>query len=237
MFNLFKKNNRQDDIKEIKGFLNIHLSQLIKAKDKIPDDVFDVTKFSLEEILSTFKSMGFLMMKNDFEGCIKLSRTILESAINLRYIYKEDTEQRAKNFKTASIKNLSKKFELLEEHTPEAKEMNDYFQKLLKDYNLDKKVVRDKFKEVNSDSTYVRSYKRLSEYIHPTYRPQKVNFNEDSPYVLEMKRTVRSDTCIMTLMALMDVCTKYDLDGGIMVIEEPEYKGTVFFSTNPKKME
>lgn len=231
MFNFFKK---KENFKEIKSILIDHLNQINNKKTSIPGDVFDVTRFSLEEILSTFESMDTLIKKNDTEGCIKLSRTIIENSITLRYIYKEDTEKRAKNFKTTSIKKLSEKFESLNEDIPEAKEMHDYFQELLKDYIPDKKI-RDKFKAVNSDSTYVRSYKRLSEYIHPTYRPQKIDFTENTPYILEMKRTVRSDTCIMTLMALMDVCIKYDLDGGFMVIDDPEYKGTVFFSTNPMR--
>lgn len=233
MFNFLKK--KTTNFEEIRSLLIDHIKQINDKKNSIPEDVFDVTKFSIEEILSTFESMDTLMGKNDIGGCIKLSRTILENSINLRYIYKEDIENRAKNFKTASIKKLSEKFESLDQHTPEAKEMYDYFQKLLKDYIPDNKKIRDKFKEVNSDSTYVRSYKRLSEYIHPTYRPQKIDFNKDTPYILEMKRTVRSDTCIITLTALMDICIKYDLDGGVMVIEEPEYKGTVFFSTNPVK--
>lgn len=232
MLNLFKK---KSVFAPIKSILRDHIRQLQDKKSLIPEDVFDVTKFSIEEMLSTFESMDILIKKNDIGGCIKLSRTILENSINLRYIYKEDIENRAKNFKTASIKKLSEKFESLDECTPEAKEINSYLQKLLKDYIPDKKNIRDKFKEVNSDSTYIRSYKRLSEYIHPTYRHQKIDFNKNTPYILEMKRTVRSDTCIIALTALMDICIKYDLDGGIMVIEEPEYKGTVFFSTNPVK--
>jgi hypothetical protein len=226
---------KKTNFTEIISVLIDHIRQIKDKKNSIPEDVFDVTIFSLEEILSTFESMDTLIEKNDIGGCLKLSRTILENSINLRYIYKEDIESRAKNFKTESIKKLSEKFESLDEYTPEAKEMYDYFQKLLKDYVPDKKKIRDKFKEVNSDSTYVRSYKRLSEYIHPTYRHQKIDFSKNTPYILELKRTVRSDTCIIALTALMDVCIKYDLNGGGMIIEEPEYKGTVFFSTNPLK--
>ena len=97
--------------------------------------------------------------------------------------------------------------------------------------------MREKFKAVNLDRMYVRSYKRLSEYVHPVYRPKKVDFNELGPYTLEMKRTVESDTCIVTLMALEKVCTKYDLSGGIMRIDDPGYKGIVYFATNPKREE
>lgn len=233
MFNFFKKKTK---FYAVKLFLIDHLKQLEERKSSIPEDIFDVTKFSLENILDTFVSMDILIEKNDFEGCIKLSRSILENSINLQYIYKEDTEKRAKNFKLTSVKRLTEKFEVLDEYTPEAKEMNDFFMEKLKEYTSEKNM-RDKFKAVNSDHTYIRSYKRLSEYIHPVYRPKKVDFNEPRPYALEMKRTVESDTCLVTLMALEVVCRKYDLDGGVMVIDDPGYKGVVLFATNPKREE
>ncbi len=235
MFNLFKK---KTNFVAIRSVLTDHLKQLDEKKSSIPEDVFDITKFSLEEILSTFESMETLIRKNDFEGCIKLSRSILENSVNLKYIYMEETEKRAKNFKLTSVKKLTEKFHSLgNEYTPEAKELNDYFEGLLKDY-VPEKNMRDKFRAINIDDMYVRSYKRLSEYIHPVYRAKKVDFNEDHrPYVLEMKKTVRSDTALVTLMALEVVCAKYDLEGGIMSIDEPGYKGTVLFATNRKRAE
>jgi len=231
MFDLFKKKTKFSAIKDL---LKDHLKQLEDKKTLIPDDIFDVTKFSMEELLSTFESIDTLIIKNDFEGCAKLSRCILETSINLQYIYKEDTENRAKNFKLTSVKKLTDKFNSLEETTLEAEKMNDYFTGLLKDYEPEKNI-RDKFKAVDSDSIYVRSYKRLSEYIHPVYRPQKIDFNENRPYINEIKRTIRSDTSLVTLTSLVDVCTKFDLDGGIMMIYDPEYKGFIYFATNPKK--
>ena len=233
MFNFLKK---RTGFGAVQSILIDHLTQLEEKKDSIPDDVFDVTKFTLEEILSIFGSMDILMKKNDFDGCIKLSRSILENSINLQYIYKEDTEKRAKNFKLSSLKGMTRKFEALDEYTPEAKEMYEFFQKELEGYEREKNV-RDKFKAVDSDATYVRSYRRLSEFVHPVYRHERIDFTEDRPFVLELKRTVRSDTGLVTLMALKRVCTKYDLDGGVVRIDDPEYKGIVFFATNPKRQE
>lgn len=233
MINLFKKKSKFTPIKSI---LIDHLEQLNEKKNSIPEDIFDVTKFSLEEILGVFESMDILMKKGDYEGCIKLSRSILENSINLQYIYKEETESRAKNFKLASLRGMKRKFEALDEYTPEAKEMNDFFQERLKEF-VPEKNIRDKFKAVNSDTTYVRSYRRLSEFIHPVYRPQRIDFKENRPLVVELRRTVRSDTCLVTLMALEAICSKYDLDGGVMMIDDPGYKGVVFFATNPKKQE
>jgi hypothetical protein len=233
MLNLFKKKTK---FGAIKSMLVDHLSELEQKKDSIPEDVFDVTKFTLQEILGVFESMDILMQKNDFDGCIKLSRSILENSINLQYIYKEDTEKRAKNFKLSSLKGMARKFEALDEYTPEAKEMYEFFQKELKDHEPEKNV-RDKFKAVNSDATYLRSYRRLSEFVHPVYRHEKIDFTENRPFVMELKRTVRSDTSLVTLMVLEKVCTKYDLDGGVMSIDDPGYKGIVFFATNPKRQE
>ncbi len=232
MLNFFKK---KTEFGEMKLFIISHLKQLEEKKGSIPEDVFDVTKFSLEEILSVFESMDTLMAKNDFSGCIKLSRSILENSINLQYIYKEDIEKRAKNFKLSSIKILSDKFEGLDEINEEAKIMYDFFQKELKEYQPEKNI-RGKFQSVNSDATYVRSYKRLSEFIHPVYRAKKVDFNEGRPYVMEMRRTVLSDTGLVTLIALEKVCKKYDLDGGIVMIDDLGYKGIIFFATNPNKV-
>lgn len=232
MFNFLK---RKTEFTPIKSILIDHMRQLEEKKSSIPEDVFDATKFSIEEFVGIFESMDTLLNKNDFEGCMKLSRSILENSINLQYIYKENTEKRAENFKLTQVKGMTKKFEALDEYTPEAKEMYDLFKEKLKDYKEPK--IREKFTSVNSETQYLTSYQRLSEFIHPTYRPERINFNETRPFVENLKRIVRTDTCVITLMALEAVCLKYDLDGGIMVIDEPGYKGTLFFATNPKKAE
>lgn len=233
MFNFLKKKTIFGPMRQM---LADHLEQISEKRESIPQDVFDVTMFTFEEIQGVFESMGTLMQKRDYAGCIKLSRSILENSINLQYIYKEDTEKRAKNFKLASLKGMAKKFESLDEYTPEAKEMYEFFQEKLKEYTPEKSV-RDKFRAVNSDATYVRSYRRLSEHVHPTYRSRRLDYSDKGPYIEELKRTVRADTCLITLMALERVCTRYDLDGGVMMIDDLGYKGTVFFATNPQKME
>lgn len=232
MFNLFTK---KTNFGAIKSILIDHLRQLKDKKSSISEDVFDVTKFSVEEFISIFESMDILIEKNDFEGCIKLSRSILENSINLQYIYKEDIEKRSKNFKLTQVKGMTKKFEALDEYTSEAKEMYDLFKEQLKDYKETR--IREKFEAVNSEALYLESYQRLSEFIHPTYRSGKINFAEKRPFVENLKRIVRADTCLITLMSLEAVCVKYDLDGGVMVIDDLGYKGPVVFATNPKKME
>lgn len=218
----------------MRQILSDHLGQLEEKRRSIPQDVFDVTMYTIEEIRSVFESMDILMQKGDYAGGIKLSRSILENSINLQYIYKEDLEKRAKNFKLDSLKKMARKFDPLDEYTPEVKEVKNFFKENLKEY-VPEKPMWKKFKEVNSDEIYERSYRRISEHIHPTYRAYRLDYTENRPYIEELKRTVRADTGVITLIALEKVCTKYDLDGGEMVIDDLGYKGIVFFSTNPTK--
>lgn len=232
MFNFFKKKTMFGPIRQM---LLDHLEQVKEKRGSMSEDVFDVTKYSIEEFISVFESMDTLIAENDFEGCIKLARSILENSVNLQYIYKEDIENRSANFKLTQIKGMTKKFEALDEFTPEAKEMHEFFKEKLKDYK--KITIGEKFAAVNFEQQYLTSYQRLSEFVHPTYRAVRINFTEKRPFVDNLKRIVRSDTCLVTLMGLKDVCTKYDLNGGIMMIDEPGYIGHVFFATNPKKAE
>lgn len=219
----------------MKLLLQEHLKQLQEKRDSIAIDIFDITKFTIEEFISIFDSMDILMKNNDFEGCIKLSRSILENSINLQYIYQKDSNERSKNFKLTAVKGMIKKFESLNEYDSELKEINDFFKEELEGYKQTQ--IRQKFETVNSEDQYLKSYQRLSEFIHPTYRAKKIDFTEKRPFVDNLKRIVRSDTCVVTLMALKVICTKYDMDGGVMMIDEPEYKGDLFFATNPEKAE
>lgn len=236
MFNLFKKNQRTEDLKQIKIFLRKHKEQLIKNKDKVPQDIFDVTNFFFDEVLDIYESMDILIRKDHFRGCLPMARLLLENSINLQYVYKQDTEQRAKNYKLASANSFLKRLSTLKETNSELNEMKAVFENELKDYAPDKKTLRDKAEEVNMQSMYKDSYKRLSEYIHSEYRANR-DLNRVGPYTEYLKRMVFSDTLLVTLEALKSVCERYDLDGGVMIIDDPGYKGVIFFATNPKKQE
>lgn len=233
MFNFKRKKKNFVAMEDI---LQEHLKQLNEKKESMPQDVFDITRFSIEEFISCFKSMQTLIKSKDYEGCLKISRPILETSANIRYIFKGDAENRAKNFKIKSVKNLSDRMSSLsdEEYTVEIRELNDYFQEILKDY-VPEKNIREKFKEAQMEETYLRSYKRLSEFVHPVYKTEKIDFEVERPYTTELKRTVEVDTCLITLEALKDICVKYDLDGTISMIDNPGYKALILFATNPKK--
>jgi len=236
MFNFFKKNQHSEDLKQIKSFLRAHLNQLIDAKAKVPQDIFDVTKFFLEENLDFYESMDILIQKNHFRGCIPIARSIFENSINLQYIYKQDTEQRAKNFKLASMSAFLKRWQSMKEYTPEAEEMKAFMENEIKNYVPDNKTLKQKADEVGVQSSYKDVYKRLSEYVHSGYKSKR-DFDDGRPYTIYLKRIVFSDTLIVTLEALKKVCEMYDLDGGVMVIDDPGYKGVLLYATNPKREE
>lgn len=236
MISLFKKNSRAADIGEIRSFIRDHRNVFTKLEGKIPDDVFDVTCFFFDEILDIYESMEILMQKNHFRGCLPMARLLLENSINLQYIYKQDTEERAKQYKLKSASSYYKRFSTLNDPAPEYQELKKIFEEKLKEYVPNKMTLKEKAKEVNLHSTYKDSYARLSGYVHSEYKGSR-DLSEARPYNDYLRRMVFSDTLLVTLDALKSICEKYDLDGGVMIIDDPGYKGVVFFATNPKKQE
>ena len=239
MFNPFKKSLRQKDFKEVRRFFVNHFKQLHDAKEGIPQDVFDVSSFFITEAVQLFDSIDILTSKNHFRGCLPIARTIMEISINFQYIYKQDVEKRAKNFKLDSMWEMKRKGDSVADESVNNPAYQEYMSKIadeLKDYKKVKKTVYEKAKETNMESSYISTYRRLSEYVHSGYQPVR-DFDEKGPYNDFLNRVVHSDTVMFILMGLKCMCEKYDLDGGFMVIDDPGYKGIVFFSTNPKKEE
>lgn len=239
MWNPFKKPTRNKDLIEVRKFLVSHFKQFHDAKEIISQDIFDVTIFLLTEAIQLFDSIDILSRKNHFRGCLPIARNIMEISINLQYIYKKDIELRAKNFKLDSMYEMKRKGDSVEEESKNNPVYQEYMKKLdkeLKDYKKEKKTVYEKAEEVNMKSSYISTYRRLSEYVHSGYRPVR-DFDEDGPYNDFLKRVVFSDTVIFMLIGLKSVCEKYDLAGGFMVIDDAGYNGVILFSTNPKKEE
>jgi hypothetical protein len=239
MFGIFNKPSRKKDLKAVKGFLIDHFQQLHNAKDRIPQDVFDVSAFFITEAIQLFDSIDILTRKNHFRGCLPIARTIMEISINFQYIYKQDIEKRAKNFKLDSMLEMKRKGDSVADESVNNPAYQEYMSKIadeLKDYKKVKKTVYEKAKETNMESSYISTYRRLSEYVHSGYQPVR-DFDEKGPYNDFLKRVVYSDTVMFIMMGLKSMCEQYDLDGGFMVIDDPGYKGIIFFSTNSKKEE
>ncbi len=237
MFNLFKKNTQHENLKQVKDFILEHSEEFSINKEKISQDVFDVTMFFFKEVLDLYESMDILIQKDHFRGFLPISRSLLENSINIQYIYDKDTENRAKNFKLASIDKFLKRHKGQKYDEPECKEMESKFKEMLKDYVPGPRMtIEDKFKQVNSHSLYKDEYKRLCEYVHSDYKGPR-DLNDNGPYPAYLRRLVFSDTLLVVLEALKSICERFDLEGGVMVIDDPGYKGKLFYSTNPKKSE
>ena len=236
MFNFLKRNSRSDDMKIAKDFFAIHFNQILENKERISQDVFDVTMFFIEEAIILYDSMDLLMQENHFQGCLPIAKSLLENSINIQYIYNDDIEVRAKNFKLASASNFLKRFSKVDDNSIEHKEVKKQFENILKDYSPENKTIKQKSDEINIGSVYQDVYKRLSEYVHPSYKLNR-DFDQIRPYIIYLKRVVFSDILLINAEALRRICEKYDLDGAVIKIDDPGYKGIVFHSTNPKKQE
>lgn len=239
MFSLFNKPSRKKDLNAVKVFLGTHLQQLHDAKDRVPQDVFDVSAFFITEAIQLFDSVDILTRKNRFRGCLPLARTIIEISINFQYIYKKNVQQRAKNFKLDSMWEMKRKGDNVANEALDNPFYKEFMGKIadeLKDHKKEKKNIYEKAKETNMKSSYISTYRRLSEYVHSGYQPVRY-FDEKGSYNDFLKRVVYSDSVMFMLMGLKSMCEKYDLEGGCMVIDDPGYKGIIFFSTNPKREE
>lgn len=224
------------EFEQIIKFLQGHLLELEKNNNRIPQDVFDVTKFFLEEDIDIYVSMDILMRKEHFRGCLAMTRALLENAINLQYIYSKDTNDRARNYKLASENNILKRIENSGNLAKSFSHMVAKLKEDLKDFKHEKRI-SEKAQEIGYLSTYNDAYRRLSEFVHSSYRPER-ELGDKGITATYLRRIVFRDALLVTLDALKTVCEKYDLDGGVMVIDNyPNANAMVMFSTNPKKWE
>ncbi len=233
MIEFFRK---KSDLEPTKFFLLVHIQQMLERKESIPADVLDVTRLLIEQAIETYESMYILLEKKQLNSCAALARSIYESSINLQYIFKEDTEERAKNFKQAAMVKFNKRYSNLKtKENPEAREWMKFMKEQVKDYKPDRKRLTEKMEEVRSNSIHKEAYSRLSEYAHSGYRANL--YLGDGPFTQYLTRVLFHDSLLIFGEGLMAVCEKYDLEGHVIIINSPGYKGTVFFHTNPKKAE
>ena len=236
MFNFWPRNKYRKDFKIVKYFLLIHLDQLLKKKENVPADVLDVMRSLIEQAVETYEAMYILLEKKHLNACAALARSLYESSINLQYILKENTEERARNFKQAAMVKFNKRYSNLKtKENPEAHEWMRFMKEQVKGYKPDGKRLTEKMEEVRSSSTHKEAYGRLSEYVHSGYR---ANLDlGDGPFTEYLTRVLFHDSLIVFGEGLMAVCEQYDLDVHVIIIDSSSYKGTVVFHTNPKKAE
>lgn len=237
----FGRKNREQ-VKELEiytAFLEVHLDQFRAKKGEIPEDLFVVTEFLLEEIIDMYQSMKVLYRKDHFRTCLILARSILESSINLRYIYKEDREKRASNFRRFSTKEYLKRAEKVKDITPEGKEMLDLLKKIAEAYtpsagnkrHWDGKSVREKSEEIGMGRDY-EIYSHLSTYLHGNFRGNR-DLSIQRPYNNNLRKIVSRDLLLFVTETLKVIAEAFDLDGGIIHMDYGDK--LIIFATNPKR--
>ena len=91
------------DLAAMNNELERHLAQLRNKKAEVQEDIFDVTAYLLEENIDLYQSIITLYKQEHFRSCLILVRNVLENFVNLQYIYANDAEKRAKNYRLYSM--------------------------------------------------------------------------------------------------------------------------------------
>jgi hypothetical protein len=185
----FLKSGEIKDLEDIRDFLQHWLRNFLLHEKDMSPVLFRVTNFIVRENIEIYNSIITLRKKGHFLSCLILARSILENSVNLQYIYREDTEQRAKNFDLFAMSGYVNRASGLDDISQENAELLSKMEDLLKDYkpsgknknNWDGKTIWDIFSELNLESFYITVYKRLSSFTHPTFNNR--NFSQDRPFI------------------------------------------------------
>ncbi len=221
-----EKRNQIKDLKQVRDLLNSHQKELLHKKSELPVDVFDVTEFFFRQNAELFDSIATLHKGGHFQSCVILARTLIENSINLQYIYREDHEQRAKNFKLFTLKQYVGRSDIVGDFLGK-RELIDSINNILKDYNptgkhkshWDGRSFKYICDELKMDSTYKAVYSRLSEYSHSGFT-RRFDYSEPGPYNDFLRLLVFRYSILMTAQTLKDINQKYDLLVGFMIITD-----------------
>lgn len=234
------------DLSEIKVFLGAHLKELVSRKADIQPDIYDATRYILQTLIESYDSIHTLYDNKHMESCIILARTVLENAVNLKYIHQDESksEQRARNFILYPMKPwLERSKNFPEEELKAKEELFTGIKKELEKYkpegnnknHWDGRTVKEVFEETHLISFYTEGYSRLSGFIHPHYK-SGIDMHTERPYFDFIRRFIFADILVVSLEALKMINERYDLLEGGMIIEDYPKKGIVFFfSVNNKK--
>jgi len=232
--------NEMKDVAVIRKMVMAHLNELVSRRKEINEDLFEVTAFLLDEIADALSAIATLK-KDHLKSSIMISRYILESSINLMYIYKQDPEKRALNYRAFSAKILLKKMEQgqesdkrIEKEIPRVKERADSFNPSGNNKNSwDGLSVKKIMEDLNLENMYNDWYVRMSSYIHPQYRGSKITASDKGEYVKFLKDMVFKKLNIPILYSLRSINKKFDLLEGVVVIDNCLKENSLFvFSIN-----
>jgi hypothetical protein len=192
--------------------------------------LFRVTNFIVRENIEIYNSIITLRKKGHFLSCLILARSILENSVNLQYIYREDTEQRAKNFDLFAMSGYVNRASGLDDISQENAELLSKMEDL-----LNGKTIWDIFSELNLESFYITVYKRLSSFTHPTFNNR--NFSQDRPFINFLRSLLVKEIYLMVLESIRVVSERFDMEDSISIIRDYPVGAVTVFSTNRKKSE
>lgn len=242
MFGLWG-NGEIKDLREARKFLSQYLEDFLRVKDKVEPDLFEATRFLLQENIDMYASIIELHKKGHFLSCLILGRSILENSINLQYIYRADSEQRAKNFTLYGLMQYKRRMEELKITSEGQIELMKAIGEKLKDYkpsgeskyHWDGKSISKLFTELNLKSLYPSLFGRLSGFTHGSFGNR--NFNQDRPYIQLLRGLFTRELFLVVLESLRVVSERFDMEPAIICIDDFPIGATTLFSTNPKKSE
>lgn len=244
MNKLTEKQEILNDFGQIVKVYESELEELIHKKNEIPLEIFDATKFILEEIIDLYKSIIILYENDHVQSCLLIVRPILESCINLLYIFQKDTEQRSNNFLIHPGCSLLKNLEEMECEAPGKTEMIAAFRQINNGIKRsgncnnywDGKTFKAMCEELEENEIYRMWYTRLSKYTHSQYRNRNLSWKH--PYGQFIKDLLTKKMILLSLQALKSINEKYNLLEGGMIIDDYPHKGAiVLFSISSKEVD
>lgn len=242
--NSIRVRNEMDDIKQIRFVVLSHLRELIKRRKEIDDNLFEITAFLLDEISDSLAAI-ITLRENHLKNSVMIGRYILEACVNLHYIYKNDSEKRALNYRAFSAKSLLKRMEQCQDEDEKIKNEIPRVKDRVNQHNpmgknsshWDGKSVKEIMDDLGLEKIYIDWYTRMSSYIHPQYHGQKITADVDSPYINYLKSMVFKDLSLPILESLKVINERFDLlEGGVIFKNYPKKKSILVFSINNKRM-
>lgn len=223
------------DVSVIRKMVMAHLNELVSRRNEIDEDLFEVTAFLLDEIGDALSAIVTLK-EYHLKSSIMISRYILENCINLMYIYKENSEKRALNYRAFSAKILLKRMEKyqgddnrIQEEIPRVRERANKYCPFGNNENYwDGLSVKKIMEILNLNDIYDNWYVRMSSYIHPQYRGSKITANDKGEYVEFLKNMVFKDLNVPIIYSLRAINKKFDLLEGFVRIEDYPKKNSIF---------
>lgn len=229
---MIKKKEQIKDLKAIQKLLRVHIVELERNQKNIPNDIFEVTHFLLQENFDTYNSVILLYKKNDYRSCLILARSIIENSVNLQYIYKENIEKRALNYKLYSLKvylervrNLKKVDERLAKTSALFKEeLQKYSPSGENSYHWDGKSVKKILDDLDQKVIYHEFYSRMSSYVHAQFKNNR-DLRAKRPYNDFLKKLICNDCALTVLESLRSINNKYNLQEGVVIIKDYPNEG------------